>query len=367
MLSLHNIGTVFEPTGYAKANREIVLGLARIGVNIRSTSLYNEEVRVPLEPPIEAYLHQLNHTPLPPDYPVMIHYPAYRFAKFTTRYSIGMTMYECSRLPFTWVRRCSMMDEIWVPSSFNQQTFAQSGIPAHRIQLIPYGVDSQLFQPRSVSLPIPGKRAYTFLSVCSFDERKGIHALLAAFCAEFAETEDVCLIIKTRASSPSEIEAQQALVDQIATQVSGGPRSSIILISNLGGWSELELAYLYNSANCYVLPTRGEGWSMTVMEAMASSLPVITTSWSAHMDYLDANNSYLIRVQAFAPYTNSNKYLYWAIPDLLHLRQLMRHAYLHPDEAQAVGRAARQTVVDRYTWDHSAARIADRLHQLTLR
>lgn len=363
-LPLLNIGTVYEPTGYAKANRHIMMELSKKGVAIRYTPHHPEAVRVNLPPQDEQLFNHLAHTPLPSQYPVLFHYPAAYFERSVHQYTIGMTMYECSRLPFTWVRRCSMMNEIWVPSQFNKQTFAHSGIPLHKLHVMPYGVDVSMFHPRDSSLHFAHRRSYAFLTVCSFDERKGIETLITAFCTEFSEAEDVCLLLKTRASTNQEIVQQQAYIDRIALQVNGKKRPSVVLMSTTGSWSEDHLAQLYNSADCYVLPTRGEGWSLTVMEAMASGLPVITTNWSAHLDFIHADNGYLINVEKFVAPNPRNPRLYWAVPDLLHLRQLMRHAYHHPDEARARGALGRQSITERYTWEQSAANMFHRLQQL---
>ena len=42
--------------------------------------------------------------------------------------------------------------------------------------------------------------------------------------------------------------------------------------------SREELRWLYASADAFVLPTRGEGWCLPAMEAMAMSLPVILSA-----------------------------------------------------------------------------------------
>ncbi|KJB88698.1 glycosyl transferase family 2 [Paenibacillus sp. E194] len=364
---LHNIGTIYEPTGYAKANRHVVLELMKLGVQFHYTPVHSETVRVPMTPDIEAALQAISHTPLPEPHIVFTHYPAIQFVKDIRHYSIGMTMYECSRLPFMWSRRCSNMDEVWVPSTFNRDTFHRSGVPVHKIHVMPYGIDSDLFAPGHPPFPIPGQRSYTFLSVCSFDDRKGIDILLTAFLEEFAESEDVCLIIKTRATTEEEIGRQQAYIDAIAFKTAGKSRSSVILISAIHSWSEQQLAMLYNSADSYVLPTRGEGWSLTVMEAMASGLPVITTRWSAHLDFVNDANGYLISVQKFAPAHPTNSRMLWAVPDNMHLRQLMRHVYMNRDEAAAKAALGRNTVKEQFTWQASAARMLHRLTEIAAR
>jgi len=364
-LFINNIGTLFEPTGYAKANRQIISAWIEQGVQVRYTPVHHEVVRVPLDSEQESLLNSLIHTPLPERHLTFFHYPAAYFTRRDRSYCIGMTMYECSRIPFTWSKRCNMMDEIWVPSEFNRVTFIKSGITPHKIRVMPYGVDTQMFCPGKPPLSIPGQRGYTFLCVCSFDGRKGIDTLVSAFLEEFTASEDICLIIKTRASTEDEIAVQQTYIDQIASKCGIYDISRVILVSSIQSWTEEELAALYNSASCYVLPTRGEGWNLTVMEAMATGLPVITTNWSAHLDFLNDTNGYLISVQGFVPSNPSNPRLMWAVPSKNHLKQLMRHVYTHPSEAAMKAQIGRQTVTEHYTWKHSAANMLHRLHEIS--
>ena len=63
------------------------------------------------------------------------------------RYKIGFTMLETTGIPAEWVRQCNLMDEVWVPSSFNEKTFRDSGVkvPVH---VIPLGVDPNYYSPQ---------------------------------------------------------------------------------------------------------------------------------------------------------------------------------------------------------------------------
>jgi len=356
---------MFEPTGYAKANRQIISEWIQHGVRVRYTPIHHEVVRVPLVSEQESLLNSLVHTPLSERHLTFFHYPAAYFTRREHSYCIGMTMFECSRLPFTWTKKCNLMDELWVPSEFNRVTFIKSGVAPYKIRVMPYGVDTQMFSPGKPPLSIPGQRGYTFLCVCSFDERKGIDTLVSAFLEEFAASEDVCLIIKTRASTDSEITVQQTYIDQIASKCGIHDISRVILVSSIHSWTEEELAALYNSANCYVLPTRGEGWNLTVMEAMATGLPVITTNWSAHLDFLNDTNGYMISVQGFIPSNPSNPRLMWAVPSKNHLKQLMRYVYTHPSEAAMKAQVGRRTVTERYSWKRSAANMLHRLREIS--
>lgn len=365
-LSLHSIGTIYEPTGYANANRQMIKELTKLQVSVRYTPIHPETVQIPIEADQAAFFNQLVHTALPPNHPVLIHYPAQYFFKPVQQYTIGMTMFECHRLPRSWARMCNMMNEVWVPSRFNQESFARSGVPLHKLKVMPYGVDCDVFRKRPTSLSIPNLRSFVFLCICSFDDRKGVERLVAAFATEFSEQEDVCLLIKSRASSIEEIHRQHAQIKATAERISGTPRPSIQLLSSVEAWSEEQLADLYNLADGYVLPTRGEGWSLTVMEAMACELPVITTNWSAHLDFLHEGNSFLIPIRGLVASSPSTPRICWADPDPIALRQLMRHVVSHPEDARMKAAWARQTVAEQYTWRQCAERIALRLRELSI-
>ena len=124
---------------------------------------------------------------------------------------------------------------------------------------------------------------------------------------------------------------------------------------------------LYRSADCFVLPTRGEGWGMPILEAMACGLPTIATGWSAQKDFFNDKNGYLINVKqlidakAKCPYYDGFQ---WADPDEDHLVELMQYVYEHRDEAAQKGKYAAEEAKKLWTWDAAADKIITRLNAI---
>ena len=133
-----------------------------------------------------------------------------------------------------------------------------------------------------------------------------------------------------------------------------------------------EMPRLYKAANCFVLPTRGEGWGRPLMEAMAMGLPTIATRWSGHLEFMNDRNAYLCEVDrllkvppaAFreAPLFQGHR---WAEPSVDDLRRLLRGVYEGRDVAQDKGTRARADIVRRYDARIVCRRIAERLREIS--
>ncbi len=344
---------VGTPSGYGLSSRELILQLDATNVDVRLAYVYGTDwMDTELDDHRIAAMRQRSKSL---DLPQVVYAPGELFVKNSGRYRIGYTMLEVDGIPSDWVDLCNSMDEVWVPSSFNAATFLGCGVQ-RPIYVMPLGVNPDYFNPLIRSYR-PTER-FTFLSVFEWGERKAPEILLRAYDRAFSKHDDVLLILKVSNRDPS-VDVSAA-IGALNLRADGAP---IALLYN-HDLPAHQLGSLYRSADCFVLPTRGEGWGLPILEAMACGLPVIATKWSAHTEFVSEDTAYpievrrLVAAEAKCPYYDGWR---WAEPDEGHLVHLLRHVYEHREEAALKGKRASAEALSRWTWRHAAERIKSRL------
>jgi glycosyltransferase involved in cell wall biosynthesis len=261
-------------------------------------------------------------------------------------------MFETDRIPEGWAERCNAMDEVWVPSAFNFETFLRSGVKEEKLRRMQEGEDTELFHPRNPPFKMPGTRGFNFLSIFQWTQRKGPDVLLKAYIQEFKEDEDVALILRCYGRTGPDSDLLPDLLHYIERQL-GVPLEKTPPILFIPGFiPNQDLPRLYTSADCFVLPSRGEGWGRPYVEALCSETPVIATRWSGQMDFLHDANSYLIDYKLAPTPADTDIEIFaghqWAEPDVDHLRALMRHVFTHRAEAKQKAQLGRREILENF-------------------
>ena len=367
-------GPVFEPTGYADELRGMVMALDAAGVPVclragsresrgfRETLPSNQLASLDrcLSRPAAAAFAQLQHGPL----------DAFATAHDSASYSIGRSMFETDGLPSHWVSAANKLDELWVTSAFNRDTFRDAGVRVP-MPVVPGGVDSDFFRADVAPLRLEGLRGTVFLSVFEWRLRKGWDVLLRAWAEAFRPDDDVTLVLRTYPISKVDADRNTDVIDAridafLRESCEGRMRGDVAPIKVLGARvAGRDLPALYNMASAFVLPTRGEGWGRPFMESMACGVPVIATNWSAHLEFMNHENSYLVDIDGLEPADSSEVSVYagqrWATPSAAHLTTQLRRVHRDRAEARAVGERARRDMVHEWPWCRVADVIATRM------
>ena len=269
------------------------------------------------------------------------------------RYRVGRAMFWTDRIPTRWVEPCNAMDEVWVPSHFNRETFVASGVAPEKVRVLPPGVDTKLFRPGRVPLRIPHLRGFNFLCVTNLHDRKGTELLLQAFLQEFKTDDDIALVLKVspQKDNPIDFEAELAFFIEKQASLLLEKSPTVIFIDEF--LPQSEMPSLYAAADAFVLPTHGEGCGRVLLEALASELPVITTRWGGPLEFLNDEISYLIDIEGLVPVPLGEPVVaghLWASPSLDHLRQLMREVYVNAEEARKRSQKGRQKIAQNWDW-----------------
>lgn len=349
------------PSGYAESSRYLLKSLYSLGVDARYRYIYGPRTVFPLAEPDTAddyMINEIKSRKFEPGGTQVAYSQADVFYKNSGDYKIGYTMLEVDGIPDDWARQSNLMDEVWVPSPFNKKTFRKSGVKVP-IRVMPLGVDQDHFNPQIRRFKF--KEPFVFLSIFEWGERKAPEILLKGFNEEFSKGEGVALVLKVLNT-----DASVDIRRQIA-EMGLKPGRAPIYISYNSRIPHYQLASLYRSADCFVLTTRGEGWGLPIIEAMACGLPVIATGWSAHTSFMNKSNAFPLKTDGLVPAEAKCPYyegFSWANPDLGHLRHLMRHVYENRDEARAKGLRASKDVLGSLTWHNAALRIRKRLKEI---
>jgi glycosyltransferase involved in cell wall biosynthesis len=195
---------------------------------------------------------------------------------------------------------------------------------------------------------------YTFGVMGDRGMRKGWDIAMKAFYNAFGETPsddnycpDVRLIYKVVEQKQSMLHEAQYFADR-----------------RVRLWKENAVSMFdyYAAIDCFLFPSRAEGFGLPCREAAATGLPVIATNysgmaddvlnWGIPLDYEE------IEVPAWAKETIWTGYDgKWAKPDIDALTSHMLWCYQNRNDAADIGIRGRKYLIENQTWEHSAKKM----------
>ena len=273
------------------------------------------------------------------------------------RYNVGFWAWELAQFPSCWRASFEHLDEIWVPSDFVRAAIEQeASLP---VVTIPHCLaDAPVVHSKSrreFGLP---EGTFIFLFVFDFHsyaERKNPRGLIRAFKEAFTDRDDAMLVLKSSHGTAGLLNTLKAAAHDAHIHIMDCvlPRRDINELMNL--------------ADCYVSLHRSEGFGLTIAEAMALGKPVIATEYSANLDFMTRDNSFLVPSelveirQDVGPYPKG--YL-WAEPSLADAARLMRYIFENRELGKAVGRRAQADVLSQLNPKAVGEKIRNRLESI---
>ena len=214
------------------------------------------------------------------------------------------------------VEEYKLADLLLVLSETAADTFRARGFPEEKLFYLPRGVDIERFKP--------GHRPAKFRTVFSgaLIKRKGIHHLLEAWSRLNLTEAELWLV--------------GSVHDEAKPYLKQFWRDNIRLV----GFVHDPEKYLSQST-VHVFPSQWEGSAKVTYEAAACALPQITTREAGDV-VRDGVEGIIVRPG-----------------DIDAIAAALEHLHRHPEVVEHMGSAARQRVVENFTWDHFRTRLLD--------
>ena len=239
------------------------------------------------------------------------------------------TMWESTELHprgALWIR---FYDQILVPCDHNVELFLRY----HKnVKKVPLGVDHKVWK----ATPRPENKRFRFHAGGSQWLRKGLDIVLEAF---------------KRADLDAELHLKPN------PEAHGVP--PLILPDNVfmhrHWFTQDETVKFFNDADCYIAATRGEGFGLMPLQAMAMGIPTIINASSGQAEFADLASIVVPHGQSKSLYGGL-----WDETDPDDLAEAMRHMYANHStyKLEAVTRVPKTRP---WSWKNAARKLADSL------
>jgi|GEM_PF-6464091 len=275
------------------------------------------------------------------------------------KYNIGYWYWESNKWNDRFNTAFYKLNEVWVATNFVYNALSRiSPLPIVKIPpAIQLPTRLGQFNFAKYRLPI-NKSDFLFLNIfdsASFWERKNPVGLIKAFKRVFNNNARVKLIIKT-----TPFIREKSIYSTLKEEMES--TNNIFLMEDY--LTRREILRLMNSCDVYISLHRAEGLGLPLLESMYLGRPVIATAYGGNTDFMDINNSFLVRYKPYildkdvGPYPKGSV---WAEPDLEHAEWIMKKIVNNYTEAIQLSRRGQYTVKSLYNPKRIGEQIEERI------
>ncbi len=278
---------------------------------------------------------------------------------------IIMQPWEFTQLRADFVELFNDADEVWTPSNFCRNVYVDSGVNPDKVQIIPNGINPELFTPAGPKFKLRTKKKLKLLYVGGTIQRKGIDILLASYQRAFSVKDNICLVIKDLGGE-SFYRGQTA--QQMIKSFQQSPEAPEVEYID-AKLSEEDMASLYRTCDVFVSSYRGEGFSLPTLEAMACGLPVVVTRGGATDDFVDEAIGWQIpssrvSIGDFIDGKALTGEAYFLEPNEDTLTQILKEIYDNPSTLLPIGLLGSLRARTEWTWNRATLKALSRLDAL---
>lgn len=266
--------------------------------------------------------------------------PLIRFNTFLNSHKklAGFDLADTDKISPRMADLANKVDLIMVPSEFSQRVYIESGV-TKPVEVVPHGLSSLFDSPKQTSESSDDNVNVLFFFLHS-TLRKGADIVYTVMKRILKERKNVHLIVKGG--------------DDPQLGFTHLPRTTIIR-----NWmQEDELIRLYDSCQILLAPSRGGGFELNVLEALARGLVTITSTWPAITEYADGALFIRSRGKANCLPDNPVHIGYGVDPDPEHAYELINYALDNLDYLKKKAEKKAPEFREKYTWAKVAEKIS---------
>ena len=265
--------------------------------------------------------------------------------------------WESSKAPKLWKKTVDLYDKLFVPCEYIKRAFEKLNLSVP-VEVITPGINGSLWP----FIKREKNRPFRFLLQANagyYDPRKNYQAGVEAFLKAFKGKKNVELVIK-------------ATLDHL-------PPPNILAEENVHldvrHLSQKELLPFLSEVDCYLCPTKGEGYNLVARETMATGMPVVGAAYGGMESiFLDGYNypvDYEIEKCSYgtarfspgvsellmASNAGSNDFGEWCNPSVEDMALVMKHVVRNKKEVMELAEEGSRWVHENENYDLTAKQL----------